>query len=162
MELYAEVSPKREFPPIGALLPSGLFDNAPLERWLAGNMAKLGVPNYFADFYRETGRKLYITATNLDTAERVLFGPENDHGLTISEAVQALERAARLLQARAHQRGRLRRRRGAPHREHRRRGGAGGRPDHLLQPVPPVLERPARAGPGRQPLPGRSRAWPPC
>jgi predicted acylesterase/phospholipase RssA len=89
MELYAEVSPKREFPPIGALLPSGLFDNAPLERWLAGNMAKLGVPNYFADFYRETGRKLYLTATNLDTAERVLFGPENDHGLTVSEAVQA-------------------------------------------------------------------------
>ena len=89
MEFYAEVSPKREFPSVGALLPSGIFDNAPLERWLATNMAKLGVPNYFSDFYRETGRKLYITATNLDTAERVLFGPENDHGLTISEAVQA-------------------------------------------------------------------------
>jgi predicted acylesterase/phospholipase RssA len=89
MELYAEVSPKREFPSVGALLPSGIFDNAPLERWLATNMAKLGVPNYFADFYRETGRRLYITATNLDTAERVLFGPENDHGLTISEAVRA-------------------------------------------------------------------------
>lgn len=89
MELYAEVSPKREFPPLGALLPSGLFDNAPLERWLATNMAKVGVPNFFADFYRETGRKLYITATNLDNAERVLFGPEDDHGLTISEAVQA-------------------------------------------------------------------------
>jgi predicted acylesterase/phospholipase RssA len=52
-------------------------------------MAKVGVPNFFADFYRETGRKLYITATNLDNAERVLFGPEDDHGLTISEAVQA-------------------------------------------------------------------------
>jgi NTE family protein len=89
MELYGEVSPKREFPSLGALLPSGIFDNAPLERWLATNMAKIGVPNYFADFYRETGRKLYITATNLDTAERVLFGPENDHGLTISEGVQA-------------------------------------------------------------------------
>ncbi len=89
MELYEEVSPKRQFPALGALLPSGLFDNAPLERWLATNMAKVGVPNYFADFYRETGRKLYITATNLDNAERVLFGPEDDHGLTISEAVQA-------------------------------------------------------------------------
>ena len=89
MELYEEVSPKRQFPPLGALLPSGAFDNAPLERWLATNMAKVGVPNYFADFYRETGRKLYITATNLDNAERVVFGPEDDHGLTISEAVQA-------------------------------------------------------------------------
>ena len=89
MELYEEVSPKRQFPPLGALLPAGVFDNAPLERWLATNMAKVGVPNYFADFYRETGRKLYITATNLDNAERVVFGPEDDHGLTISEAVQA-------------------------------------------------------------------------
>ena len=145
MELYAEVSPKREFPPLGALLPSGIFDNAPLERWLATNMAKLGVPNYFADFYRETGRKLYITATNLDTAERVLFGPENDHGLTISEAVQASSALPGLLPARAHQRRRLRRWRHPPHREHRRRRRAGGGPDHLLQPVPPVSQRPARS-----------------
>ncbi len=89
MQLYEEVSPKREIPEFNSLIPSGIFDNAPLERWLAHNMATVGVPNRFAEFYRETGRKLYIAATNLDTAERVVFGPENDHGLTISEAVQA-------------------------------------------------------------------------
>ncbi len=89
LQLYEEVSPKREVPSLSRLIPSGLFDNAPLERWLAKNMQAVGTPNHFADFYRETGRKLYITATNLDTAERVVFGPENDHGVAISEAVQA-------------------------------------------------------------------------
>ena len=33
------------------------------------------MPNNFADLYRETGRRLFVTATNLDTAERVVFGP---------------------------------------------------------------------------------------
>ncbi len=89
LQLFAEVSPKRRVPRIGSLWPSGLFDNAPLERWLARNMAAVEMPNCFAELYRETGRRLFITATNLDTAERVVFGPANDHGLSISQAVQA-------------------------------------------------------------------------
>jgi predicted acylesterase/phospholipase RssA len=89
LELLEEVSPKREVPPFGSLVPSGLFDNRPLERWLAANIRRAGLPNHFAELYRQTGRRLYITATNLDTAERVVFGPEDDHGITISEAVQA-------------------------------------------------------------------------
>lgn len=89
MNLFQEVSPKREFPSLAALLPSGLFDNAPLERWLASSMERVGMANCFAQHYRESGRRLHITAMNLDTAERVVFGPENDHGLTISQAVQA-------------------------------------------------------------------------
>jgi predicted acylesterase/phospholipase RssA len=66
-----------------------MFDNSPLERWLAANMASVGMPNDFAELYRETGKKLFITATNLDTADRVVFGPDHDHGLRISEAVRA-------------------------------------------------------------------------
>ncbi len=89
MELFQEVSPKREFPSLAALLPAGIFDNAPLERWLASNMARVGMSNCFAQHYRETGRRLHISAMDLDTAERVTFGPENDRGLSISEAVQA-------------------------------------------------------------------------
>ena len=89
MQLFQEVSPKRQIPSLGSLWPSGLFDNSPLERWLANNMAAVEMPNRFAELYRETGRRLFITATNLDTAERVVFGPDNDHGLTISKAVQA-------------------------------------------------------------------------
>ena len=89
MQLFQEVSPKRQIPSLDSLWPSGLFENSPLERWLANNMAAVEMPNRFAELYRETGRRLFITATNLDTAERVVFGPDNDHGLTISEAVQA-------------------------------------------------------------------------
>ncbi len=89
MELFQEVSPKREFPSLAALLPSGFFDNAPLERWMASNMERLGMSNHFAQHYRESGRRLHISAMNLDTAESVVCGPENDHGLTISQAVQA-------------------------------------------------------------------------
>ncbi len=89
MRLLDEISPKREIPSPGMLLPSGLFDNSPLERWLRQNMEANGIPNDFKEFHAESGRRLYITATNLDTAERVVFGPENDHSLRISEAVQA-------------------------------------------------------------------------
>jgi predicted acylesterase/phospholipase RssA len=89
MRAVEEISPKREIPSPGMLIPSGLFDNFALERWLRENMESNGIPNDFAELHRETGRKLYITATNLDTAERVVFGPENDHGLRVSEAVQA-------------------------------------------------------------------------
>lgn len=89
MELAGEVSPKRQFPSIGALVPSGLFDNAPLARWLGRNLAAVGVPDDFAGLRRKTGRTLHIAATNLDTAEEVMFGPDEDHGLTITQAVQA-------------------------------------------------------------------------
>jgi predicted acylesterase/phospholipase RssA len=89
LELFEEVSPKRELPGIGSVVPAGLFDNSPLERWLAQNMSAVGMPNDFAELYRESGKRLYLTATNLDTAERVVFGPDDDHGLTISQAVQA-------------------------------------------------------------------------
>ncbi|MFQ5697278.1 MAG: patatin-like phospholipase family protein [Myxococcota bacterium] len=89
MRLLEEVSPKRSLPSLGSLVPSGFFENSALERWLAKNIAGIGRPNHFAELYRETGRQLFITATNLDTAERVVFGPDHDHGLSISQAVQA-------------------------------------------------------------------------
>jgi predicted acylesterase/phospholipase RssA len=89
MRVGEEISPKRELPSISALLPSGLFDNSGLERWIRGNMEANGIPNDFGELYRETGRKLFIIATNLDTAERVVFGPHDDHGLRVSEAIQA-------------------------------------------------------------------------
>lgn len=89
MDLFSEISPKRQFPALGSLIPSGLFDNSALERWLAQNMAAIGRPNRFDEHYRETGKRLFISASNLDTAERVVFGPDDDHGLSISQAVQA-------------------------------------------------------------------------
>jgi predicted acylesterase/phospholipase RssA len=89
MAFLEEVSPKRQFPSAWQLLPSGIFDNRALERWISSNIAAVGGTNHFAELHRETGRKLFITASNLDTAERVVFGPDHDHGLTISQAVQA-------------------------------------------------------------------------
>jgi predicted acylesterase/phospholipase RssA len=89
MQLQDEVSPKRGLPSLSSILPSGIFDNSALERWLARNIDGIGMPNSFSELYRETGRRLFVTATNLDTAERVVFGPDHDHGLTISQAVQA-------------------------------------------------------------------------
>lgn len=89
MDLFDEISPKRQFPSLGSLIPSGMFDNSSLEAWLAHAMAAVERPNRFDELYRETGRRLFIAAANLDTAERVVFGPDDDHGLTISQAVQA-------------------------------------------------------------------------
>jgi len=79
----------REFPFPLAYLPSGLFDNASLERYLRHNIERRGMTNDFRVLYRSRGVELYIVAMNLDTAERVVFGHDEDTSLTMSEAVQA-------------------------------------------------------------------------
>jgi predicted acylesterase/phospholipase RssA len=83
------VGAAREFPFPLAFLPSGLFSNAPLERYLRGNIERRGMSNDFRDLYRTRGIELYVVAMNLDTAERVVFGHDEDSTVTISEAVQA-------------------------------------------------------------------------
>jgi NTE family protein len=79
----------RSFPFVLDYLPSGLFDNASIERYLRGNIERRGLTNDFRVLYRLRRRELYIVAMNLDTAERVVFGHDEDTSLTISEAVQA-------------------------------------------------------------------------
>jgi predicted acylesterase/phospholipase RssA len=79
----------RELPFPLAYLPSGLFDNSSIERYLRGNIERRGMSNDFRVLYRRRGVELYITAMNLDTAERVVFGHDEDTSLTISESVQA-------------------------------------------------------------------------
>ena len=69
----------------GALAPVGIFDSAPMERYLAGVFSTGGRTN---DFRRLRG-KLRIVAVRLDTSELVTFGgPGQDH-VPISRAVQA-------------------------------------------------------------------------
>lgn len=80
---------RRPFPSPFEYVPSGLFDNRPLERYIRKNLQAAGISNDFRAHYRQTGRELYISAMNLDTAERVVFGHDEDASLTISEAVQA-------------------------------------------------------------------------
>lgn len=70
-------------------LPSGMFDNRRIERFIREQLDARGLTNDFRALYRSRGKELYIVAVNLDTAERVVFGHDEDSALTISEAVQA-------------------------------------------------------------------------
>lgn len=80
---------RRHFPAPLDYIPSGFFDNSTIERYLRHNLEAAGIPNNFRDLYRLTKRELYIGAMNLDTAERVIFGYDEDTSATVSEAVQA-------------------------------------------------------------------------
>ncbi len=89
MELISQVSPSREVPALTNHIPTGLFNNAGLERWMRRNLERVKLPNDFRAFERRRKRSLYITACDLDTAERVIFGADENTELTISEAMQA-------------------------------------------------------------------------
>ena len=80
---------RRSLPSATDYVPSGLFDNAALERWLRRNLDHLSMPNDFGAFQRQRGVELYLSACNLDTSERVLFGGREANELTITQAVQA-------------------------------------------------------------------------
>src|SRR5215472_2079331 len=80
---------RRGFPSLLDHLPTGVFDNASIERYIRTNLQRAGLTNDFRTLYRRTKRELYISAMNLDTAERVVFGHDEDASVTISEAVQA-------------------------------------------------------------------------
>ena len=71
--------------PIGRMLPTGLCDNRPFERFLAQMFTGPGRTNDF----RELRRSLYIVATELNSGYSVRFGePGFDH-VPISRAIQA-------------------------------------------------------------------------
>ncbi|MFA4874917.1 MAG: patatin-like phospholipase family protein [bacterium] len=89
------VSPVREalaggdFPSLMALLPSGVFDNRPIEAYIRENIRRNHLTNDFQETFRLTGKRLYISAVRLDNARRVVFGPDEDTSLSISQAIQA-------------------------------------------------------------------------
>jgi len=79
----------RHFGDRGGYLPSGLFDNHRLEEYIRTNLERNGLPNTFRQHKLQTGKSLYIGATNLNTAQGVVFGHDEDTSVTISQAVQA-------------------------------------------------------------------------
>ncbi len=79
----------RQFPSPLQYLPRGIFKNDRIEAALRRSFEKNRLPNDFTSLYRWTGKELYIVAANLDTAERVVFGYDQNNNLTISQAVQA-------------------------------------------------------------------------
>jgi len=67
-------------------LPSGAYSGAGVERYLHSILT--GDPDRSDDF-RTLGPELYITATDLDTCERIVFGGEGWDDVPISTAVRA-------------------------------------------------------------------------
>ncbi len=87
--VLAEVFGRRPFPISLHYLPSGIFDNSRIERYMRSNFEANGFPNRFRLLQAERGARLYICATNLQTAQMDVFGPDEDNSATISEAIQA-------------------------------------------------------------------------
>ncbi len=87
--LAEHTSPARKMPALTNHIPSGMFDNSTLERWMRRGLSRLGMPNDFRAFARERGTELYLCACDLDTAERVIFGADENCEVSISEAMQA-------------------------------------------------------------------------
>jgi predicted acylesterase/phospholipase RssA len=69
--------------------PSGICSNARLESYVARTFEKNRLPNNFRLLKRLRNRDLYIVATDLNRAEPVVFGWDEDNSVSISEAVQA-------------------------------------------------------------------------
>jgi predicted acylesterase/phospholipase RssA len=66
-------------------LPSGMYESAGIDNYLA---EVLGDPDRTNDF-RMLENELYLTATDLDTCERVVFGSEDWDDVPISKAASA-------------------------------------------------------------------------
>lgn len=79
----------RRIPSVEEFLPSGVFDNKPIETYLRRNMQKNHMPNDFRLLKKLTGKSLYITAMDLDTSKLAVFGPDENRTVSISEAAQA-------------------------------------------------------------------------
>lgn len=77
------------FPSLLECLPSGVFDNEPLEKYLKENIRRNKMTNDFALAKKMGGKSLYITAMTLDGAKEEVFGPDEKNDVSISKAVQA-------------------------------------------------------------------------
>lgn len=69
----------------GGLVPTGLFDNAAIERFLREAFTRRGRSNDF----RELDSALFVVAVDLDSGEAVRFGDSGWDDVPISRAVQA-------------------------------------------------------------------------
>ena len=69
----------------GGLVPTGLFDNAQVERFLRDIFSRRGRSNDF----RTLGADLFVVAVDLDSGEAVRFGEPGWDDIPISRAVQA-------------------------------------------------------------------------
>lgn len=89
LPLIREINATSDLPTLSSYIPSGLFDNSRIEKFVRANMSRNNFPNNFRLLKLDRGKELYIAATNLNTAQNVVFGHDEDNSVTISEAVQA-------------------------------------------------------------------------
>lgn len=80
-----EISASEVLMRLGGLVPTGLFDNEEIERFLRDAFTRHGRSNDF----RELRRRLYVVAVDLDNGEAVKFGSPGWDDVPISRAVQA-------------------------------------------------------------------------
>ncbi len=66
-------------------LPSGAYSTRGVEQYLDGVLSESGRVNDF----RKLKRELYLTATDLDTTERIVFGGDGWDDISIAKAVSA-------------------------------------------------------------------------
>jgi NTE family protein len=72
------------------LLPTGLFDPAALAHYLRRQIARAGIRDDFVSAYNKTGKALYLTATELNRGELVVFGHDEPYKkVRISTAIAA-------------------------------------------------------------------------
>ena len=72
------------------ILPTGLFDPRALEAYLRRNIPRAGIADDFVAAFRQTGKELYLTATDLNRGEIVVFGHDEPYGkVPISTAIAA-------------------------------------------------------------------------
>lgn len=69
---------------LAEVLPTGLYSGAGIDEYVQGVLAKAGQANDF----RLLDRELYLTATDLDTCERIVFGEDGWSDVPISKAIE--------------------------------------------------------------------------
>ncbi len=71
-------------------LPTGLFDPRALADYLRRNMERARIVDDFATAARQTGRELYLTATDLNRGRLIVFGHDEPYSkVPISQAIAA-------------------------------------------------------------------------
>lgn len=72
------------------VIPTGLFNPAALEQYVLRNMRRSGIPNDFAECWRRTGKGLYLSATDLNRGEMVVFGHDEPYAkVPVAKAIAA-------------------------------------------------------------------------
>jgi len=79
----------RRMPSVLSSVPSGIFDNSVIEKYLRNQIRRNRMSNHFKVLKKIRGKDLYICAMELDTSERVIFGWDERNDVSISEAVMA-------------------------------------------------------------------------